>query len=150
MNIAKNNHNSLCFYFNILILLLTAIILTTGPAFSASPDGDPSEDKKIYIEYLVLDWLKNDNNHPQLDEIKPLLGYVVYAEIQATYNSRIDTKNLSSFKETDSPSLPDVIYFFERIVTQATERIYQKAVLNYLTKVWVKQAGHKKRGSRGL
>ncbi|MDR1084979.1 MAG: hypothetical protein LBP22_09015, partial [Deltaproteobacteria bacterium] len=134
MNIAKNNHNNLCFYFN--FLLLTAVIFTTEPAFSASPDGEPSEKKRIYIEDLVLDWLKDDNHPPQLDEIGPLLGYVVYEEIYAkSYpNPKNYTKEYYSIEETNLPLVGNVVSFFDREVRAAQERIYQKAVLNYLTK----------------
>jgi hypothetical protein len=59
---------------------------------------------------------------------------VIYSEIYTEYNLKVSIKKASSYRVPDFLSLPIIIDMLKRYVKPANERIYQKAVLNYLTK----------------
>ncbi|MDR1083960.1 MAG: hypothetical protein LBP22_03660 [Deltaproteobacteria bacterium] len=132
MNISKNSINNLCIFFNVLLFLV--IITAARPVFSATGDVDPVEDKNIYFEDFIQNWIKINASPSILEDIKHLLRYVVYSEIFAEYTLKVSIEKASNYGVPDFLSLPIVIDMLERYVMPARGMIYQKAVLNYLTK----------------
>jgi hypothetical protein len=73
--ISKNNINNLCIFFSILLFLVISV--AARPVFSATKEVDPGEDKNKYFEDFIQNWIKINASPSILEDIRPLLRYVV-------------------------------------------------------------------------